>query len=124
MIRTPVWGLLSRIMLSRADWDELRVTTARLKSRRLKFPQLGSLLRVRKFVVLTVTGPYAGGLASIVEYNQGELLLLVHIDFQPRQQDHGTLVDPAEAFFMGRGGAIVTTGIRAGADIFAAYDVL
>lgn len=103
--------------------ENLRLCTARMKAKRLKLPHPGTLVRVRHLAILSVidhnrTFPLA------ISHSRGELLLLVYVNMQPPPHPKGELTDPVEFIFMSRGGALVTTGTRAAADVMAPYEEL
>lgn len=102
--------------------ESLRLSVARLKAARLGLPPPGSLLRVKLYTPLHVIDGTRGW-----GHPRGELLLLVGV--YPMAYDSQTrydLVDPVELVLMSvrLGGALVTTGIVAGADAMTSFEAL
>lgn len=50
--------------------------------------------------------------------------VLVCVNTSPPPHPKSPLVDPVELFFMGKGGALYTTGTKAAADILIPYEAL
>lgn len=104
--------------------EQLRRCTARMKARRLKLPDPGTLVQVRHLAILAVVDPERAFKAAVAHHH-GALLMLVCINFDPPPHPKGELVDPVELIFMSsKGNALVTTGTRAGADVMCPYEVL
>lgn len=104
--------------------ENLRVCTARMKARRLKLPEPGTLLRVRHLAILAVVDADRTFPATVAHHH-GSLLLLVYVNMDPAPHPKGPLTDPVELIFMStKGNALVTTGTRAAADVLAPYEVL
>ncbi len=104
--------------------EELRLHTSRMKVNRIKLPHPGTLVSVKHFVILSIVEPAA--FRVVVEHTRGELLLLVYVNTQPPLHPN-FLIDPVELVFMSMkrmGGALVTTGTRAAADVMDPYEVL
>lgn len=105
----------------RESTERLRLCAARMKAGRLGLPNPGALCRVKYLAILSVIDPSAW-VTSVISHQQGELLLLVYVNTQPAPHPKGPLVDPVELVFMGRGGALVTTGTRAAGDVLDPYE--
>lgn len=106
-----------------ASNEQLRLCTARMKANRLKLPRPGTLVRVRHLAILAVVDP-GRRFPLTVQHLGGALLLLVCVNMHPPEHPKGPLVDPVEFIFMGKGGALYTSGTRAAADIMNGYEVL
>lgn len=111
------------------DWSEirraterLRLSTARLKAKRLKLPMPGVLVKVRSAHALAIY--QVDQMMKQVVIVKNELLLLACVNMNPEPHPKGPLVDPVELIFVGRGGALHTTGTRAAADVMNPYEVL
>lgn len=75
----------------------------------------------------TVRASLEHGFASPVDlltYESGEFLLLVYVNTEPMEHPKGKLVDPVELIFIGRDGALVSSGTRAAADALLGYDIV
>lgn len=113
-----------------SDWsaihqatENLRLCTARMKLRRLGLPMPGALVRVQNLAILAVIDPDRT-FPLTVQHRRGDLLLLVYVNAQPAPHPKGPLTDPVELVFMGRGGALYTTGTRAAGDVMNGFEVL
>lgn len=104
--------------------ENLRLCTARMKAKRLKLPQPGSLFRVRHLAILATVDPDRT-FPITVAHHHGALLLLVCVNMSPPPHPKGELTDPVELIFMSsKGQALVTTGTRAAADVMTPYEAL
>lgn len=106
----------------RASTERLRQSTARMKAKRLKLPVPGTLVRVRTAHALAIY--HVDQMMKQVVIIKNELLLLACVNMNPEPHPKGPLVDPVELIFVGRGGALHTTGTRAAADVMNPYEVL
>lgn len=114
-------------------WDEiqectalLRLTTSRLKAKRLRLPDPGSLLQLRINIPLMPVKPLDReiGLSRGRFYRADETLLLVCVNTLVEVPYGKAVVDPVELIFLGYSGALVTTGACSGAMIMNSWKVL
>lgn len=96
-----------------ASSERLRMSTARLKTKRLKLPLPGSFFRVNRLLVLTVlqqlnAAPFSG-IPARCEPN--DLMLLVYVNMKPGYC-RPEMIDPVELTFLNMDGTLVTTGTR------------
>lgn len=108
--------------------EALRLCTARMKAKRLKLPPPGSLIRVKAWAMMHPVNFDDRGAEhnswNSDTFGRGELLLLVCVNMNPPDHPKGPLVDPVEFFFMGKGGALYTTGTKAAGDVMVPYEVM
>lgn len=106
--------------------ERLRLSTARLKARRLGLPSPGTTLRViASSVALRVVRSDADGRSSRgTFYRKGETLLLVSINTTPRMSADELVSDPIELILIGRHGLLVTSGPKPGSIIMHSYEVI
>ena len=112
----------------RESTERLRLCTARMKANRLKLPQPGALVRIRAWAMLYPVNFDDRGAEfnswTSDTFSRGELLMLVCVNMHPPEHPKGPLVDPVEFFFMGKGGALYTTGTKAAGDIMVPFEVV
>lgn len=103
-------------------WEKLRLSTAKLKAKRLNLPHPGELFFVNQaFCVLTIVGSI-----ERVFLGRGNILLLVAVNMDPPPHPNVTqtkLIDAVELIFMtgGQINSLVSTGTRAAADVMLPY---
>lgn len=105
-----------------ANFENLRLCTAKLKLHRLKFPNPGQLFRVKQYASLRIVNKTRQ--FEILANTYNELLLLIYVDAYPPPHPGGELVDPVELYFLNNNGIIVSTGTRAGADALTPFEAL